>query len=68
MKVTRDRNGVLTYRYKVSRDMSFEFHTLAEVGAPYQQEARDIIRANRWRVQYGADLPCAPWVVDRVQS
>lgn len=64
MRISRAANGMLTYRYTAGGCMEFAFHTLAEVGAPYQQEARAIIRANGWTVRYNALLPSAPYVAD----
>ena len=64
MKVTRKPNGMLTYRYCAHGMMQFKFHTLAEVGAPYQSAARRIIESNGWKVDYGRDIDAPPWVAD----
>lgn len=64
--LSKSRTGMLTYRYAPSRDLGFEFHTLAEVGEPYQQWFRDEIALRGYVVDYGVDLPTAPWVADLV--
>ena len=48
MRVTKSRAGMLTYRYDANRDMSFEFHMLCEVGAPFQTEAEAILKKKGW--------------------
>lgn len=68
MVITRNCAGVITYRYTIGNDCMMKFHTLAEVGQPYQCQARRIIRRYGWRVQFGADLNCAPWVADVVTA
>ena len=64
MKITRDKNGMLTYWYAAGPDISFKFHMLCEVGAPCQEAARRIIQREGWQVDYGRSIDAAPWVAD----
>ena len=58
----------LVYTYDIGPDMGFEFYTLAEVGEPWQDEARAERQrtANLWgkTVVEGVEIDRAPWVVD----
>ena len=65
MKVTKDRTGLVTYRYAAGGCMPFELHLLCEVGAPYQAAARRSIAAKKWRVET-RELSARPWVADFV--
>ena len=66
MRITRAKNGMLTYRYAAGADIIFKFHMLCEVGAPYQGAARCLIQRNGWRVDYGRSIDAAPWCADFV--
>lgn len=67
-RLTRLKGGMLRYHYSIDRsgDIAFDFHTLAEVGAPYQQWFKDAIAARGWAVEFGRDLDDTPWVADFV--
>lgn len=58
----------LVYIYDISPDIGFSVHTLAEVGEPWQAEAKAEAQrtADFWgkRIKYGADIEQAPWIVD----
>ena len=56
-------NGMLTYKYDVSDEISCAFHLLCEVGEPYQQAFIDEI-AERGMTVETRSLDCAPWVAD----
>jgi len=58
--------GLLLYRYDVNSDMEFNFHTLAEVGAPFQQQFGYEIKKCRWIVQHGRWVEGKPHVGDFV--
>ncbi len=65
--LSKDDNGMLTYEYMCSVDCGFCFHTLAEVGAPYQQWFRDEIKLLGWTVEFGCDIDVSPYVADFVR-
>jgi hypothetical protein len=67
-KLTIIKGGILVYSYNVSPDCGFRFHTLAEVGEPYQAEFREMIEKRGLDIEYGADLDHSPWVVDRIKN
>ena len=58
----------LVYIYDTSQDCGFAFHTLAEVGEPWQAEAKAEARrtADFWgmRIKHGVEIDQAPWFVD----
>lgn len=71
MRVKTEQIGkvlALKYIYDVSDDMGFEFFTLAEVGEPWQEEAKE--EATRtavfWglNIVHGVEIDQAPWIVD----
>lgn len=70
MKVfTRKIEGydVLTYSYRASRDMSFRFNLLSEVGAPWQEQAKHAAQAlatERGATIQQIGLKATPWLVD----
>ncbi len=57
-------SGMLSYAYEIGDGISFRFHTLAEVGEPYQPRFRDMIKEKGWVVDYGVDLDYYPWMAD----
>jgi hypothetical protein len=57
-------SGMLAYVYEIGDDIRFRFHTLAEVGEPYQPVFRDMIKEKGWVVDYGVDLDYYPWMAD----
>lgn len=63
-RLTHDKEGLLVYRYQTCAEIGFVFHTLAEVGAPYQPWFRDEIARRGWYVVHGVELERAPWVAD----
>lgn len=67
-KLTKQKGGMLRYRYALdgSGEVAFDFHTLAEVGEPYQQWFRDEIARQGWQVEFGRDLEEKPYVADFV--
>lgn len=61
--------GMLSYKYSISGgEIDFNFHTLAEVGEPYQQWFRDEIARRGWKVELGRTLEERPYVADFVIS
>jgi hypothetical protein len=62
--LTVGAGGILNYRYNATKEVGFHFHTLAEVGAPFQPWFRKEILRRGLTVAYGQDLDHAPWVVD----
>ena len=58
----------LVYRYSAGPDIDFEFYTLAEVGEPWQAEAKAEAQrtAAFWgkTIRYGMEIEHAPWIVD----
>jgi hypothetical protein len=54
----------LTPNYEIGDDISFRFHTLAEVGEPHQPRFRDMIKEKGWVVDYGVNIDYDPWVAD----
>lgn len=63
-RLTVQKGGMLRYRYEAGGCMEFDFHTLAEVGEPYQPWFRNKIERLGWVVEFGMDLDEAPWVAD----
>lgn len=62
-RISRSPNGVLTYHYTTSGgEMSFNFHLLSEVGAPYQPTFKTLLVGKE--VQFGVSLRMTPWVAD----
>ena len=66
-RLGRDRNGMLTYTYDAGPDIRFVFHTLAEVGEPYQPWFKSAIKAHGWTV-VTRELDAKPWVADFVKE
>ena len=67
MKITRSPNGQLTYRYRAGGCVDMAFHTLAEVGEPYQAAARAALAHRQFRgytIEYGRELDAKSWVAD----
>lgn len=69
-KLTRLAGDILRYRYALdgTGEIAFDFNTLAEVGAPYQQWFKDEILRRGWTVDYGRDLDEKPYVADVLVS
>lgn len=65
-KLTVLKDGMLRYRYDVNRDIGFDFHTLAEVGAPFQSWFRNEIARRGLKVQFGRFIEEKPYVADFV--
>lgn len=65
-RLTHLKGGMLRYRYDCGPDLGFDFNTLAEVGAPYQQWFRDEINRQGWIVEFGRNIDYTPWVADFV--
>lgn len=67
---TKNIDGTLclVYRYGIGPDISFEFYSLAEVGEPYQEKAKQEAErtAAFWgkTIHFGLDINSPPWVVD----
>lgn len=65
-KLTKLKGGMLRYRYTAGGCVDFDFHTLAEVGEPYQAWFREEIRRRGWEVQT-REMDCKPWIADFVR-
>jgi hypothetical protein len=61
-------NGMLRYQYALSddREVAFAFHTLSEVGEPFQAWFRSEIETRGLQVAFGRDLDDKPYVADFV--
>lgn len=64
MKLMIDKHGMLTYHYEVSEGVAFSFHTLREVGAPYQGRFSLLLARRGVTVEPGYVLPFPPYVAD----
>lgn len=66
LKITRKPNGMLTYRYDASREMSFGFHLISEVGQPWQIDAKleqQRLRDAGYTIET-RELDAYPWLAD----
>lgn len=70
MKVFTKKHGehnMLCYSYDVSKDMSFCFHLLSEVGEPWQLSARMLRDELAWKrgcVVQTVELDKRPWLIE----
>lgn len=60
-------HNVLTYKYRASKDIAFEFHLLCEVGQPWYLDAkhlRDTLAKLTNSTITVVELDTYPWVIE----
>jgi hypothetical protein len=55
--------GMLCYQYR-TLGMSYRFHTLREVGAPFQQDFERLLSSLNRKIEFSRYLDKSPWVAD----
>lgn len=68
LKKIDEENTSVYYVYDATEEVRFNFHTLTEVGAPFQPEARAILKERGWEVIHGHFIDKKPWVIDKFIS
>lgn len=67
-RLTRDKYGMLTYKYDIDPDVGFAFHMFCEVGQPWQPGFEKMIQSRGLRINRGFELDFKPYCADFVQE